>query len=322
MIKLTVYNGAPDSDVEFNGNGIISGSWIANGSDIIAETSAGDGYILSTQSASDFNCSVTFSLDAIAAAFIFRANEDMSEYIIFNYDNNEKIVKMWSQNGEIGRASAQGVNLNNVVLRVEANGTSVKAYINGNLAIDTVLNENEPKEGLFGLNVYSGKATFKSVVNFDDQYTYNGIGSLSVVGDSKQVITSLYNKTMANTKVDGAFYTSDGRNLVIDSRYFELLPVGTYTFKAVGGSSAYEFTVSVTAVTQTVLQDMTIQNGCNAVIYLGNVKPESVSVNGKQLTEEQYKVENYMLTILAELLTESENEIIINDQTITVTLVD
>ena len=322
VIKLTVYNGAPDSDVEFNGNGIISGSWIANGSDIIAETSAGDGYILSTQSASDFNCSVTFSLDAIAAAFIFRANEDMSEYIIFNYDNNEKIVKMWSQNGEIGRASAQGVNLNNVVLRVEANGTSVKAYINGNLAIDTVLNENEPKEGLFGLNVYSGKATFKSVVNFDDQYTYNGIGSLSVVGDSKQVITSLYNKTMANTKVDGAFYTSDGRNLVIDSRYFELLPVGTYTFKAVGGSSAYEFTVSVTAVTQTVLQDMTIQNGCNAVIYLGNVKPESVSVNGKQLTEEQYKVENYMLTILAELLTESENEIVINDQTITVTLVD
>ena len=322
VIKLTVYNGAPDSDVEFNGNGIISGSWIANGSDIIAETSAGDGYILSTQSASDFNCSVTFSLDAIAAAFIFRANEDMSEYIIFNYDNNEKIVKMWSQNGEIGRASAQGVNLNNVVLRVEANGTSVKAYINGNLAIDTVLNENEPKEGLFGLNVYSGKATFKSVVNFDDQYTYNGIGSLSVVGDSKQVITSLYNKTMANTKVDGAFYTSDGRNLVIDSRYFELLPVGTYTFKAVGGSSVYEFTVSVTAVTQTVLQDMTIQNGCNAVIYLGNVKPESVSVNGKQLTEEQYKVENYMLTILAELLTESENEIVINDQTITVTLVD
>ena len=322
VIKLTVYNGAPDSDVEFNGNGIISGSWIANGSDIIAETSAGDGYILSTQSASDFNCSVTFSLDAIAAAFIFRANEDMSEYIIFNYDNNEKIVKMWSQNGEIGRASAQGVNLNNVVLRVEANGTSVKAYINGNLAIDTVLNENEPKEGLFGLNVYSGKATFKSVVNFDDQYTYNGIGSLTVVGDSNQVITSLYNKTMANTKVDGAFYTSDGRNLVIDSRYFELLPVGTYTFKAVGGSSAYEFTVSVTAVTQTVLQDMTIQNGCNAVIYLGNVKPESVSVNGKQLTEEQYKVENYMLTIVAELLTESENEIVINDQTITVTLVD
>ena len=322
VVKITVYKGAPDSDLTFNGDGIIAGNWIANGSDIIGETSAGDGYILSTDSASDFNCSVTFSLDAIAAAFIFRANADMSEYIIFNYDNNEKIVKMWSQNGEIGRASAQGVNLNSVVLRVEAIGTSVKAYINGNLAIDAVLGENEPTEGFFGLNVYSGKAIFKSVVNFEDDYTYNGTGNLTVAGDSKQVITSLYNKTMTNTKVDGAFYTSDGRNLVIDARYFELLPVGTYTFKAVGAGSAYEFTVKVTAVTKTTLQDMNVEQGCNAVIYLGNVKPETVTVNGKQLTEEQYTVENYMLTVNAELLTESDNEIVINDQTITVTVVE
>ena len=322
VIKLTVHNGAPDSDVPFNSDGIISGNWIASGSDIIAETSAGDGYILSTESASDFNCSVTFSLDAIAAAFIFRANADMSEYIMFNYDNNEKIVKMWSHNGEIGRASANGVNLNNVVLRVEAKGTSVKAYINGNLAIDAVLGENEPLEGFFGLNVYSGKATFKSVVNFDDKYIYNGTGSLTVVGDSKQVVTSLYNKTMANTKVDGAFYMSDGRNLIIDAAYFELLSVGTYTFKAVGGGSAYEFTVTVTAVNETTLKDMEIESGCNAVIYLGNVEPDTVTLNGNQLSPDQYTVENYMLTINCELLNNGENEVVINGQTVTVNVVE
>ena len=127
---------------------------------------------------------------------------------------------------------------------------------------------------------------------------------------------------MYNTKVNSAFYVSSNRELVIDSAYFELLPVGSYTFKAVGGASAYEFTVNVTAVTQTVLKDMTIQKGCNAVIYLGNVKVDTVAVNGRQLTEEQYKVENLMLTIGAELLTESDNEIVINgDQTIHVTLV-
>lgn len=320
LVKITVYKSSPETDMPFSADGIISGSWIANGSDIIASTSAGDGYILSSLSASDFNCSVSFSLDAIAAAFIFRASADMSEYIIFNYDNNEKIVKMWSQNGEIGRANAPDINLNNVVLRVEAKGTSIKAYINGNLAIDAVLDDNEPLSGYFGLNVYSGKATFKSVANFNDRYSYDGKGSLTVVGDTKQVITSLYNKTMANTKVDRAFYTSDGRNLVIDPAYFELLPVGVYTFKAVGGGSAYEFTVNVTAVTKTTLQDMTVDKGCNAVIYLGNVKPDSVSVNGRVLTEEQYTVEDYMLTIVSELLTESENVIVINDQTITVTL--
>ena len=322
VVEISVYEGTPDTDISFTADGIVSGNWIVKGTEIIAQSPAGDGYILSEQRASDFNCSVSFSLDAVAAAFIFRASEDMSDYIIFNYDNNEKIVKMWSPRGEIGRASAPNVNTGNVTLRVEANGTSIKAYINGNLAIDTILSDAEPTEGLLGLNVYSGKATFKSVVNFNGEYTYNGTGSLHVVGDTKQVITALYNKTMYNTKVNSAFYVSSNRELVIDPAYFELLPVGSYTFKAVGGASAYEFTVNVTAVTQTVLKDMTIQKGCNAVIYLGNVKVDTVAVNGRQLTAEQYKVENLMLTIGADLLTESDNEIVINgDQTIHVTLV-
>ncbi len=321
VIDITVYAGSPETDIPFGSEGIVSGDWIAKGSEIIAHTPAGDGYILSEKSASDFNCSVSFSLDAVAAAFIFRASADMSKYIIFNYDNNEKVVKMWSQNGEIGRASAHGVNLSNVVLRVEAKGTSVKAYINGSLAIDTVLSEAEPTEGLFGLNVYSGTATFKSVSDFNDQYSYNGTGSLTVVGDSKQVITELYNKTLANTRVDRAFYASNGRELVIDAAYFELLPVGSYTFKAVG-ASAYEFTVNVTAVTQTTLKDVTVEKGCNAVIYLGNVTVDSVAVNGAQLTEEQYRVENLMLIIDESLLAEGGNTVVINgDKTVTVTVV-
>ena len=323
VVDITVYNGSPETDIPFSSDGIVSGTWFANGSDIIAQSPAGDGYILSNSGAADFDCSVSFSLDAVAAAFIFRATEDMSDYIIFNYDNNEKIVKMWSPRGEIGRASAPNVNTSNVVLRVEANGASIKAYINGNLVIDTVLSSNEPTEGLFGLNVYSGKATFKSVVNFNDSYSYNGTGSLTVVGDSKQVITSLYNKTLQNSKVDRAFYTSNGRNLVIDASYFELLPVGTYTFKAFGGTSAYEFTVNVTAVTQTTLKDMSIQRGCNAVIYLGNVKVQSVTVNGNKLTDEQYEVKNLMLTVSADLLTEDNNVILINEtQTVNVELLD
>ena len=318
-IDVNVYASSPETDIPFNADGIISGEWIAKDSEIIANMPAGDGYILSDLSASDFNCSVSFSLEAIAAAFIFRASEDMSEYIIFNYDNNEKIVKMWSQNGEIGRASAPNVNTNNVVLRVEAQGSSIKAYINGTLAIDVVLNDNEPKGGYFGLNVYSGKAVFKSIANFNDQYAYNGTGDLVIVGDAKQVITELYNKTLQNTKVDRAFYTSNGRNLIINSAYLELLPVGTYTFKAYSGTSAYEFTLQVTAVNETVLKDITIQEGCNAVIYLGNVELSSVTLNGKALDNEQYKVENLMLTIYADLLTEEENKVVINgDKTVTV----
>ena len=66
---------------------------------------------------------------------------------------------------------------------------------------------------------------------------------------------------------------------------------------------------------------MIIQKGCNAVIYLGNIPLNSVVLNGKQLTQEQYKVENLMLTIYAEVFTENNNEIVINgDKKITVTL--
>ena len=321
VIDVNVYASSPETDIPFNAQGIVSGEWIAKDSEIIANMPAGDGYILSDLSASDFNCSVSFSLEAIAAAFIFRASADMSEYIIFNYDNNEKVVKMWSQNGEIGRASAPNVNTNNVVLRVEAQGSSIKGYINGTLAIDVVLNDNEPKGGYFGLNVYSGKAVFKSIANFNDQYAYNGTGDLVIVGDAKQVITELYNKTLQNTKVDRAFYTSNGRNLIINSAYLELLPVGTYTFKAYSGTSAYEFTLQVTAVNETVLKDITIQEGCNAVIYLGNVELSSVTLNGKALDDDQYKVENLMLTIYADLLTEEENKLVINgNKTVTVTV--
>ena len=135
QLNVTVYNGKPETDIPFSSDGIISGNWIAKDSEIIANMPAGDGYILSDLSAADFNCSVAFSLDAVAAAFIFRANADMSEYIIFNYDNNEKIVKMWSHNGEIGRASAPNVNTSNVVLRVEAKGSSIKAYISLRLVL-------------------------------------------------------------------------------------------------------------------------------------------------------------------------------------------
>ena len=37
-----------------------------------------------------------------------------------------------------------------------------------------------------------------------------------------------------------------------------------------------------------------------------------MTLNGKQLTEEQYKVENLMLTIYADALTEHDNEVVIN----------
>lgn len=319
LVEVEVLSGTPKTDIPFKADGIISGTWLADGNGIVANSPAGDGYLLSSQSAEDFKSSVNFSLNAVAAAFIFRANADMSEYIIFNYDNNEKIVKMWSHNGEIGRSSASGIDISNVTLRVEAEGSKVKAYINGRLVIDALLDADEPTEGYFGLNVFSGQATFKSIVNVIDKYSYSS-GNLTVSGDSEYEVVTLYNKTKNNEKVEKDFFTSSGRYVTINSNYFELLEVKTYVFKAYTHAGAFEFTVNVTAIPQTVLQDTTIQKGTNALIYLGNVKITSLTVNGEEVNEEDMQIRNATLILDGELFTEEYNTVVINDQTITVTV--
>ena len=319
LIQVNVNAGTPKSDLPFTSEGIISGTWLVEGTDISASSPAGDGYLLSSTSASDFKCSVNFSMNAVAAAFIFRANADMSEYIIFNYDNNEKIVKMWSPNGEIGRAAAQGIDTNNVTLRVEAQGKNINAFINGRLVITAVLDDDEPTEGLFGLNVFSGTANFKSIIKVIDKFSYAS-GNLTVSGDSEQEVITLYNKTKNNEKVEKAFFTANGRTLTINSNYFELLSVGTYVFKAYTHTGAYEFTVEVTAIPKTTLQDTTIQQNTNASIYLGNVKVTTITVNGVAVSDSDYQIKNNVLTLNAKLFTEEFNTVVINDQTITVTV--
>ena len=320
IVDVTVNAGTPKTDIQFSKSGIVSGSWIVEGSSIVANMPAGDGYILSKESASDFKCSVNFNLNAVAAAFIFRANDDMSEYIIFNYDNNEKIVKMWSPNGEIGRASVQGVNTDNVTLRVEAKGKNVKAYINGSLMIDALLSDNEPSEGKFGLNVFSGTATFKSIIKVVDKFSYAS-GDLVISGDSEQEVISLYNLTKNNEKVEKSFFTASGRYVTLSASYFELLTQGTYQFKAYTHTGAYEFTIEVTAVPTTLLQGTTVQQNTNAVIYLGNVKVVTLTVNGEQVSSEDYQIKNNTLTLSAKLLTKENNTVVINDQTVTVNVV-
>ena len=67
---------------------------------------------------------------------------------------------------------------------------------------------------------------------------------------------------------------------------------------------------------------MTVEKGCNAVIYLGNVELNSVTVNGKQLTDGQFKVENLMLTIFADYLSDGNNSVVVNgDKTVSITVV-
>lgn len=319
-INVTVHQGEINSDIPFKTEGKVSGKWFVGEDGLFGVQSSGDGFILSEKSADNFTYSVNFSLSGAAAALVFRASADMSDYLIANYDVNGKIVKLWSPRGEIARADAPDVDAANIVLKVKAEGKLVTVSINGREVISAELGEDEPVEGLFGLNVCAGRATFKSVALLADRYEYAG-GNLTIAGEAEQAINALYNMTQGNVKVNPAFYTVSGRNIEISRGYFETLgKAGVYRFNAVGAVSSFKFSVNVGEIPATEVGDVTVAYGCNAVIYIGNNKAEGITVNGTALTD-GYSVKNGVLTINADKLTAGENTVAINGGlTVTVTV--
>ena len=313
-ISVTVYDGTVESDISFNSDGIVSGNWFVAQDGLLGVQSAGDGFILSENSADNFIYSARFSLSGAAAAIVFRAKADMSDYLIANYDNNGKIVKLWSPRGQIASASVNGINVEDITLKVRAKGDNVRVYINENEVINATLAEAEPKEGLFGLNSCAARTTFKAIMFITDSYTYSG-GNLSIKGETSQAVTALYNRTAGNVKINPAFYTVNGRTLEISQSYFRTLKsAGTYSFTAVGAKTSFDFDVTVSEAPLTQLTDLTVDSGCNAVIYTGNITVSSVTLNGVALTD-GYFVKDGMLTISSEKLSAGKNTVIINGGT-------
>ncbi len=306
-INVKVAAGTADCDPVFESGGIISGEWYMTGDGIIGDQPSGDGFIISSTSGNDFVYVARVGFSGAAAAVVFRATSDMSDYLIANYDNNGKVVKLWSPRGEIARANMD-IDPSDVVFKIIANGTSVKIEVNGIQVINVTLTEEEPTEGLFGLNVCAGRATFETVALIVSDYTYGGDGALNIGGEIAQTITALYNMTNGNTKVSSQLYSTNGRILVISREYFTTLGAsGKYTFKAVGDKTSFVFDVNVSQLPKTDFADVTIDKGCNAVVFVGGAEITAVILNGKTLAADGYSVRNGTLTVYAQNLSVGDN---------------
>ncbi len=318
--QVSVYAGSADSDLEFSSENIIAGQWRVEENGIVGEMTSGDGYILSEESGKDFTLSVTFSLDAVAAAMILRAESDMSKYIIVNCDVNERLVKVWSKDRQIAVAPTGDINTSSITLKSRVIGNEITVFLNGEQKIVSSLNDNEPAEGKYGLNVFNGKATFGSIALVKEEYSFDG-GDLVVWGDADQTIRELYNVTMRNVGISPEYFYSDARQLTVREKYFENLTEGRYVFKAVGRKTSYTFTVEVLSVKQTQIENVKVSNGLDGVIYVGNVDVSSVSVNGKTLNSDEYTFKNKVLRINKEVLSLGVNEVTLNeDKKITITV--
>lgn len=321
QVNVSVYDGSFDSDVDFAVGGIVAGDWYLTDKGLVGEMDGSDGFLLSEESVKNVTLSVNFSLEASAAAIVLRAQSDMSDYIIVNCDVNEKVVKAWSKNRQIGVVGIGDIDLSSVTLRARLIGDDLTVFLNGEEKLNVTLSENEPTEGKTGLNVFNGKAIFRSIAFVKEEYSYDG-GELVIVGDADQAIRQLYNSTLRNVMISADYYRSNGKELIISGKYFENLPIGTYSFKAVGRKTTFRFTVDVRSVDQTEIADVKVSKGLNATVYVGNVSVTGVSLNGKELSSDQFILKNKVLVIRKEVLTVGENKLVIGDKKVSITVAE
>ena len=318
IISVNVHSGEADSDFIFNSEGVIGGDWYFDGDCLVGEQLGGDGFILAEGIGKNFVYSAQFDLgDGAAAAIVFRAAAEggrLTSYIIANYDRYGKVVKLWSQNGEIAKANVTVADESAISLSVTAEDKSIKVYLNGDCVIDTVIRESDPTEGRFGLNVCATQARFSLISVLKNGYIYAGEGKLVIKSNVEQTILSVTNKTLSNTPIDKAFFSVEGRNVKIDSGYLELLPsTGVYTFTVSGNALTFDVTVEVTDIPATQLKTVTVRQGSDAIIYLGNNNVDYVKVNGESVESQNYSVKNYSLTIKASVLTVGQNTVEIGE---------
>ena len=313
IININVHAGGFVSDFSFEKDNIVSGQWIMDSGTIVGTKDSGNGFILANEVGSDFTYAGKFDiLEGTAGSLVFRASRDMSQYLVANYDSGEKIVKLWSTHGELARSGVINVPAENISLTVKAVEKDVTITINGIQAIQYTLLGNEPLSGYFGLNVFSGKVSFKSLSLIKENYEYSG-GELLIPLESGQFVTDIYNITLGNVKVESGFYTQVGGSLRIKESYFNLLEDGRYQFKIVG--SAYTFTIRVDVAHEIneSVEDVSIETNIDASVYIGKINVQSLKINNEEISEDKYYVKDYTLHIKKECLKEGDNRVLIND---------
>ena len=311
-IAVTVYGGEADSDCDFDK--ITAGDWYESSDGYIGSVFAGDAFVFSERQGSDFMYSARFDLKSgVAAALVFRAKPDMSQYVIANYDAAAQLVKLWSSAGDSLNVRKEGIDLSDVVLAVVAEGSSVKVYLNQEPVIDATLCAEAPKSGVFGLNVCAANVLFKFVsVSEGLNSTYNS-GEICWSHTDTSVFT-VVNRSLNNELVDSGFYTVEGRSVVLSQNYMASLPyAGEYLLEVRGQKSLYYIELNVESVPSAVWNDVELQENSNAVFFIGNITEGTLTVNGQTADSSLYKIEGMHLTVYAAAFRTGENEISLSD---------
>lgn len=318
-IIVNVESGTPESDINFTKDGVILGKWYLTSNGLIGSQWSGDGYILSNELV--YDCYYTAQIDlgtGAAAALVLRANEDMSNYIMVNYDRYGRVVKAWTPKKELANIYVGDIDTTNIVLSAKLEGTRLEIILNGQSLKVVELDEEAPTNGYLGLNVCATEAIFKSITIQKSDYTYS-LGNFAFKSNVEQYITKISNITMKNAIVDKEFYKINGREIIIDERYFQTLTqTGMYQFEVVGQYSSFIINVDVKKLPTVTFSDQYISENEKLNIFVGNTEITSISINGTVVDAANYQIKNMILTLDGTLFNEGENVLTINDTDVVV----
>ena len=121
----------------------------------------GDSFVFSETQGSDFEYEADLMIETGQAAMLaFRADQNLSNKYFANIDMSG-VVKLIKPRTEICVAKAdikRGVKYH---MKVCANGSNIKVYLDGELKIDA--DDDSNRSGYFGVGVFNAKALFQNV---------------------------------------------------------------------------------------------------------------------------------------------------------------
>lgn len=322
IVDITVHSGALENSLTFEAGGIVLGDYYYEGDTLVCRQPSGDGFILAEERAGDFESyAARFDLGyGPAAALVFRASRNgsgITDGLIVNYDNNSRIVKMWSlKDGHLfAQIEVEEPDITDMTIAVRAVGKHVQAAFNGKRVIDVWLRDDDPLYGSFGLNVCKTRAVFKSLSVLDTAVNYDGcigedtFGELELVSNFEQDVTRVVNRTLGNSSVPEEYWYSDGETLTIDPKYLSILPAeGVYVF-SVDGGLAIDYAVNVTSVPLCEIESPTITEKADLSVFVGARRIDYVLVNGTAVASRHFRVEDYVLTVDGEALGVGDNAV-------------
>ncbi len=313
---------ANDLGLPFEESGIKAGEFYQDGSSIVGENDAGDGYLLSSKAGTDFLYQANINLtEAKAAALIIKANSDLSRYICVNYDKSLGACKVWSNKRQLAYVNVDIEDLSSILLSARTEDSNIKVSINGTNLVDATMDDEEKEEGYFGINVFQGKAIFSFLAVSSFGFDYLD-GNLTIFLPSLASLKEVINVTEKNARIPLSYCTLNDNSLTIDETYFSTLKEKrTYKILVQSYSESYEININVKNIPLITLQNKTVSAGENAVYFIGSRNVETITLNGVILRNDQYEVRNYCLTIYSSSLSVGENILQLNDdEAVTITV--